>query len=200
MRKLRSILTKIPLFPRVVSLHVVLWSVALLGFYMWGPKSDTTYASTTLPLTAYTTTHIAENIISGEPDNIRVDRLNINLPIKNGTYDSKTATWTLSSDAAYFATMTTLPNNQHGNTFIYGHNTRQVFEPLSGLVPGDIITITTTNGHVFSYSYSHDSIIPPDLTSVLYSNPKTPQLTIMTCEGILSQTRRLMYFDLQGAQ
>jgi len=143
---------------------------------------------------------IVKRVIYGEPVSLQIERLGINLPIKNGVYDSTTGKWTLSDDAVYFAQITALPNNQRGNTFLYGHNDRNVFGSLSGLIGGDLAIIRTANNHIFTYVYSSDETIPPDLTSVLYANPDTPQLTMMTCEGVFSQARRLMYFNLLDAK
>lgn len=200
MRTLPTMLSKMPLFPRVVSLHIVGWILLFVSLQVWPLQITPTFAST-LPhkqTAKVRLSAVGQPIIMGMPASFRVDRLGINLPVINGTYDEKTAQWTLSDNSVQFADMTIEPNDRAGNTLIYGHNTWQVLAPMAAIVAGDIATITTTNNHTFSYVYVSDAVVQPEVTSVLYDNPDTPRLTVMTCDGIWSQTRRLMYFDLQG--
>lgn len=195
MRALQIDITKIPLVFKVVSLYM------LVGAIFGGVWSLMPHTPTSLPVASFqpvqftTTSH--KQTISGQPVKLTVTRLGIELEIKDGTYNKETDEWTLSEDTAYFATMTKQPNDASGNTFVYGHNTEAVLAPLRDLVPGDIVTIATSNGHIFSYEYTHDTVVPPNLTDVLRDDPKTPRLTIMTCDGIWSQGRRLMYFDFK---
>lgn len=141
---------------------------------------------------------VAQRVVQGAPLRIQVDRLDIDLPINEGTYDAKTGEWTLSESAAYFATITDQPNDYKGSTFIYGHNRRSVFAPLAAIKAGDTVRITTNNHHSFTYTYLRDASIAPDMTSILYEHPEPPQLVLMTCEGVFSATRRIMYFTLTG--
>jgi len=198
MRGINNIATKIPLFLRVVSLYVI--AFIILGFtFSISTFSNNAIAKSPPKVSAIKINikpAIFKEVIDGEPISIQIDRLGINLPIRNGVYDPTSGEWTLSDDAVYYAQITDLPNNQRGDTFLYGHNNKQVLEPLSGLVAGDIAIIKTSNGHTFTYIYTNSEIVPPDLTSILYANPDNPRLTIMTCEGVFSQARRLMYFDL----
>ena len=195
MRAPLTMLSKIPLFPRVVSLHVVGWALLFFVFPLWLPQTDTSFAAAP-PVKKVTLSVVGQPIIRGEPNTFRVDRLGINLPVISGTYDQTTSQWTLSDTAVQFAAMTMQPNDRSGNTLLYGHNTWSVLSPMGAVVPGDLVAVTTTNGHTFTYAYTNDAIVPPDMTSILYDNPNKPRLTVMTCEGIWSQARRLMYFDL----
>lgn len=169
-----------------------------LGVTIW-VVYPTTLVAATIPVQ-----HIAPPVlvnattISGQPERILVERLGIDLAVVNGKYDAVTDSWTLTEDKAQFATMTQLPNNQYGSTFIYGHNTDKVFAKLAGLKAGDLVKVTTTNGHTFSYVYNGQEIVQPDNTTVLSEVPSRPRLTLMTCEGIFSQTRRIMLFDFKG--
>lgn len=195
MQKLRNITTKIPLIIKAVSFHVIILVALIVTVQLNSNPSVVATVAPVQPLVTAKQAPIKKQIIAGKPISIEVARLAINLPIHDGVYDDKTGQWSLSDDSAYFATITKQPNNQSGNTFIYGHNTQRIFMPLSQLVKGDVVTIKTANNHTFTYSYTSDTFVLPDLTSVLYDNPTSPRLTIMTCEGIWSQARRLMYFD-----
>ena len=194
-------MTKTPLFFRVVSLYAVTLLIVLFlsQFFSLRPNISTV----SLPITYHKVAKVApvveKVIFDGEPLSISIDRLGLDLPIKNGIYDKTTNDWTLSYDAVYYAQITALPNNQNGITFLYGHNDDKVLSSTENLVVGDIAVIKTKNGHIFKYIYTNDSLVTPDLTDILYENSDTPRLVIMTCEGIWSQTRRLMYFDLLEA-
>lgn len=195
MRALKQFMTKIPLIIRAVSLYVIAGAILYGGTTIVAAYTPDPQPAAQI-VTAPKIKTLSRQIISGHPVTFSVKSLDINLPVKDGTYDSKTDQWTLTDDAVFFATMTTQPNDTQGNTFIYGHNQPQVIEPMKDIAVGDIVTIKTSNGHTFRYEYVRDAIIAPTFTEVLNEDPKKPQLTVMTCEGIWSETRRLMYFDL----
>jgi LPXTG-site transpeptidase (sortase) family protein len=156
------------------------------------PRLHNTAATVRLPAPAP-----VAHITTGRPVSIQVANVGIDLKITDGSYDSAHDSWTLTDDKAQFATMTDLPNDRAGQTFIYGHNTDAVFAKLSGLKAGDTATIRTANGHMFTYVYTGEQIVQPSNTQILNDEPATPRLTLMTCEGIFSQTRRIMYFDFK---
>lgn len=203
MIKNKNIMTRIPLFIRVVSLYIIVCIFVLLGLqvqstlhrqyeFSYSPN-DVTYRQKQINYGNI----VSKTIIDGEPQTFIMERLGINLPIEYGYYDSNTNSWTVSDDAIYFGYGTALPNNQKGNTFLYGHNRDSVIAKLKDLVVGDEIIIVTKNGHSFKYYYVNDEYVKPNYIGVLHDNPETPRLTIMTCDGIWSLTRRLMYFELK---
>lgn len=202
---MRNITTRIPLFIRVVSLYVVVAMFGLLGFQINTTLNRQNDFMTVHPQVTYSKkpvnygTIVSKTIIDGEPVEFKMERLGIDLPVKYGYYDTNDNSWTASDDAIFYAYGTSLPNNQRGNTFLYGHNRDSVIAKLRDLVVGDEVTITTANGHTFIYFYTGDISVAPDYTDVLKDDPEKPRLTIMTCEGIFSLTRRLMYFDLKEA-
>jgi LPXTG-site transpeptidase (sortase) family protein len=196
-------LTKTPLFLRVVALYII------AGAFIWGgshlaaiQKQNYIVASAAAQSTimqAKDTTKASVKTISGSPVHITVPRLNIDLPVSNGYFDKKTGQWTLGNGAAYFATITDLPNDQHGSTFIYGHNNKSAFGPFANIAVGDIVSIKTSNDHTLSYVYSHDEKVSPDTTKILFETSDKPRLVLMTCDGIWSNFRRVMYFDFKEA-
>lgn len=187
------IMTATPLGLRVVLLYVLMAPVVALSF-----------AASHLPPMPYIATtvaraHVAQPVrIEGDPSQIDVPSVGISLAIVPGAYDSNTNSWTLTEDKAQFAAMTSKPNNVSGTTFIYGHNTYPVFSKLAGIQPGDSAFVTTSNGHRFEYVYNGNRFVNPDNTGILNDQPGRAQLVLMTCEGILSQTRRVMYFDIRS--
>lgn len=193
MKRLRTIATRIPLYVRVVSLYVV------VGVPLWFVTMAQAEARAAADASAVR--HLPHAIVTdasikfGMPASIQVPNVGINLSIILGGYNSATDSWTLTDDKAQFAAMTDQPNNRAGNTFIYGHNTDPVFAKLANLKAGDIAEVKTTNNLTFRYAYSGQQIVQPTNTDILNAEPATPRLTLMTCEGIFSQTRRVMFFD-----
>jgi LPXTG-site transpeptidase (sortase) family protein len=131
--------------------------------------------------------------ISGTPVKLSIPSLDMKLVVAPGKYNKKTGEWTLSRDKAHFAELSIPPNNQEGNTFIYGHHRPEVFTSLKKVKQGDKAIITTDNGYRFTYVFeSHDTVWPTDTSIFAYSGP--PQLTIQTCTGVFMQDRQLFYF------
>jgi LPXTG-site transpeptidase (sortase) family protein len=137
------------------------------------------------------------NAITGHPKSISIPSLNINLAVIDGNYDKQTGEWTLTLDKAQFATMTVPPNNEKGNTLIYGHYRPEVFAYLHLIKPGAQAVITTTNGYLFTYTYTNSQAFDPGDTSIFLYKGK-PRLTIQTCSGSFMQHRQMYYFQLAG--
>lgn len=196
MKRLGNITTRIPLILRVVSLYVVvglpLWFAASSGQFTHRVVVDSHVAvrrqAVVTPLASVKT---------GTPTAVAVPNVGISLPVIQGEYDAAKDSWTLTDDKAQFAAMTDQPNDRAGNTFIYGHNTDPVFAKLSALKAGDIAEVKTSNNLTFRYVYTGEQIVQPTNTDILNAEPATPRLTLMTCEGIFSQTRRVMFFDFK---
>ena len=145
----------------------------------------------------------AIKIISGLPNRIVIPNsswngLIVDLPVDPGYYDSSTGTWTLSGYHAQFVMFSSLANNYSGETYIYGHNNDYVFGALRHVTPtvGSTALVYTTNGHIFSYTFSSVSNVAPDVTSVLtYQGP--PVLVIQTCTGSFDEVRTLYHYNFQ---
>src|SRR5207253_927976 len=95
----------------------------------------------------------AVQTIEGKPIRIVIPGVNIDVGVADGIYNPRTQSWTLSTNKAHYALMTPEPNNQGGNTFIYGHNRREVFNRLGKLAVGQMVYIYTDNNHFFTYKY-----------------------------------------------
>jgi len=193
LKRLGKTNVRLPLFLRVVALYVFVLGPLYLLWALQPPEPvlATVPTNTEPPITIRTSDKRV-----GQPAVITVPRLGMTLPIVDGEYDKEADTWTLSEDKAMFATITALPNNEVGNTFIYGHNTMAVFMPLAELRTGDIVRIGTTNGLTFQYRFTGKTFVEPDAAEILAPTSK-PRLTLMTCEGIFSESRRVMYFDFE---
>ena len=183
---------RLPLFTRVVAVYV------LFGSLGWAVVSalPEEQVSAVRPAQKPALVLRESDVRAGKLASISVPRLGIELSVIDGTYDKPTNSWTLSEDKAQFADMTAVPNNETGNTFIYGHNTMAVFAPLAQLQAGDEAIIKTTNGLSFHYRFNGNQIVNPDATSIL-APTEAPSLTLMTCEGIFSEARRVALFDFE---
>ncbi len=141
-------------------------------------------------------------VLSGLPSRIVVPTVGIDLKVVNGYYNASKQTWSVSNDSANYAANTHPSNNQKGTTLIYGHDKSGIFHNLHNLQAGDEVAVHTDNGHVFVYSYiaSETEVISPNNTT-LFAMPATkPRLLLMTCDGIWSQNRIVMSFELKGAE
>lgn len=145
-------------------------------------------------------TPVAPSAISGEPNHLRIPSLNISVEVAPGYYNPQTQQWTLTTTKAHFATVTTPPNNQSGNTFIYGHNRPEVFSKLLKIKPGETVIVSTANHHTFTYVFDRFEDVKPTDTSIFSQTGGPPRLTMQTCSGLWYQNRRLFHFSLVEVQ
>lgn len=136
-------------------------------------------------------------VVTGDPVSISLPNVNITMPVINGYYNSQTGQWTLTDHTVQFATPSTQPNNIAGNTLIYGHALWTIFGHLQDLKAGDQAFVTTSNGYVFTYTYTSTQAYSPENTSI-FSYTGAPRLTLQTCSGLFSQNRQMYYFTYDG--
>ena len=135
------------------------------------------------------------SVIQGYPTEFMVPSLNMDLSVIPGVYNPKTKTWTLSLDKVQYAVMTPEPNNQSGNTFIYGHYRKEVFARLHTIKSGAQAIVKTSNGHTFYYQLASVRTTSPNDVSV-FDYVGKPIMTVQTCTGVFFQNRQLFTFDL----
>lgn len=136
-----------------------------------------------------------DSIISDMPTKISIGSLDILLAIEPGYYDQDTKSWTLADGKAFFATLSDTPSTLNGNTVIYAHNRDDAFEKIRNLTVGDIITIETHGGKIFTYKHVGSEYVNPENDAVFYYKD-SPRLTLLTCNGSLNETRLLLYAEL----
>jgi LPXTG-site transpeptidase (sortase) family protein len=136
----------------------------------------------------------APQVISGHPIEIVAPSVNVDMPVVDGFYDPTTSGWTLNPDKAQFAAITTQPNDQSGQTFIYGHATQRVFGKLLNMHVGDQVSVLTSNGYKFTYTLKQTEVVTPSNTGILgYTG--SPRLLLQTCVGAFSQDRKFFILD-----
>ncbi len=184
-------------------LHKILFiisAVAILGglaallpyAYFWNQNRIAAASVIEIPIQAELPP--APDLITGKPTHLSVPSLDLELAIADGIYNESSKTWSLSKDKAHYALATVQPNNKQGNTFIYGHYRPEVFARLKKITVGSEVTITTDNGHRFTYIYRETQTVDPSNVDIL-AYQGVPQLTIQTCSGAWMQNRQLYFFD-----
>lgn len=135
------------------------------------------------------------NVIEGQPTELDIPSLGMDLPIIPGVYNPRTKTWTLTLNKVQYANITPQPNNQSGDTFLYGHYRSEVFARLHTILPQSLAVVKTNNGHSFYYQLASVKVTNPNDTSI-FSYEGKPMLTIQTCTGLFFQNRQLFSFNL----
>lgn len=132
-------------------------------------------------------------LISGNPILLTLPRLEIEVGVIDGNYEKTVKKWNVSETFAHFATITALPNNQSGNTLIYGHNSLRIFGKTQDLLPGDRLFLKTNNDYIFIYEFESAEEVSPQSTQIfIYQG--APRLTLLTCSGLFNEKRRVMTF------
>jgi LPXTG-site transpeptidase (sortase) family protein len=159
------------------------------------PLAPQTVAVTSVAHAASTPT--PQGYISGDPTSISIPSLNIDLPVIPGYYDASSQSWTLTTNKVQFATPTAQPNNQAGNTFLYGHARSNIFGSLPKIQAGATAIVKTSNGHRFYYVLSSTRVVDPTDSNSIFAYQGKPILTLQTCVGLLYQSRELLTFNLE---
>jgi len=169
-----------------------LFGVAPTLYYRY--KLANTNAAPTIPAGNITQQITSPDMITGHPVNLSIPGAKINVRVIDGEYNQKTKQWTLTTNKAQFATISSPPNNIGGNTYIYGHYRPEVFAYLHIIKPGSEAYVTTDNGYVFTYRYRElKTVNPADSSVFAYKGP--PIMTLQTCSGAWFQNRQQYTFD-----
>jgi LPXTG-site transpeptidase (sortase) family protein len=179
----------------VVGLVMLVFGAGLLTYIV---RSQAVSATNIVQPSAQTTTTSPPRAdeIEGEPVELVIPSLKMDLPIIPGYYDAKAKIWTLTLSEVQYATITPEPNNIEGNTFLYGHYRQAVFARLHTIPANAQAIVKTSNDHTFYYQLSNIRNTNPGDDSVFTYRGK-PILTIQTCTGIFFQYRQFYTFTLQ---
>lgn len=188
-----------------IHLAVLIGLILLIGggLLLFGiARSQETHLVVTPPTRSAVATTPAKttpsaSTISGQPTDISIPSLSINLPIIPGYYNAKSQTWTLTDNSVQYATITPAPNNSEGDTFLYGHYRKSVFENLHNIPADGQAIITTSNGHTFYYQLASVSVVNPNDSAGVFDYQGKPILTVQTCTGLFYQNRQLFTFNLE---
>lgn len=143
---------------------------------------------------------IEHRFILQDPAHIKLPRLAVDLDVVPGEYIAKSKTWTLDRTHAFIMQPIT---TEQGNVLpatpvIYGHNIPAVFTKLDGVTADELLEITQADGKTYTFKYVDDIRVAPDDNSVLQrAMPNT--ILLMTCTGPRFEERRVLRFELVGA-
>jgi LPXTG-site transpeptidase (sortase) family protein len=183
--------------PILAGLILILFGVGTFVLYRQGQAAIVTPAPSHSAVTQQAATPAASSVVSGEPSELIIPSLNIDLQITPGVYNAKTGKWTLTTDKVQYAVMTPQPNTAGGNTFIYGHYRKNVLATLHTIQPGATAVVKTANGKTFTYVLDHVKVVTPDDSAGIFDYQGKPILTIQTCTGVFFQNRQLFTFNLE---
>lgn len=192
----------VPLIMRLCMIYVVifgaLWSLGIFHSGYAGATNNNDYLN---ELAHAANSKVAKDAAqspiyrTGTASRLLIPRIGINLPIEPGTHDPETNTWALSNAVVHYAVMSTPVNNIAGDTLMYGHYNRKLLRPTDNLAIDDELIVETAEGLAFHYVYTGDQVVDPSDTSILNTKSKTSSLTLLTCNGLLFEHRRLMHFS-----
>lgn len=191
-----------------ISFHLIVSALVIFGaLLVISPRIsffNSKTSATTFAESYVTPTEVIAQVVpfqqkSGKPIHLRIASINVDIPVMDGVYNASDKTWTLSDDNAHYALITPPANNTGGNTFIYGHNRKEVFSRLSRLTPGDNALVTTENGLEFIYEFQLSLTTKPYDDS-LFRYEGAPILTLQTCSGLWYQDRSLFTFTLKDVR
>lgn len=178
----------------IVGLVMLVFGAGLLIYII---RSQAVSATNIVQAPSHTITSTPKvNEIQGQPVELLIPSLNMDLPVIPGYYDSQAKIWTLTLSEVQYATITPPPNNVEGDTFLYGHYRQAVFARLH-TIPSDAQAIVkTSNNHTFYYQLASIRTTNPGDDSV-FTYKGAPILTIQTCTGLFFQNRQFFTFDLE---
>lgn len=134
------------------------------------------------------TSSLGRELTRSWPATLTIAKLNLKVPIApGGIFNGQ---WILSDSSAHY-----LPTSgklgEGFNTIIYAHKLPHLFGNLYKLTPGDIITLSDSEGNVFYYRVlSTESIYPSEITKLRF--PIRNSLTLFTCDGWYDQKRLIV--------
>lgn len=152
-------------------------------------SSSNTSSNTSLPAVAEKKTDIMPTKISYGP-------LGINLNIVSVNYDNNIKSWAVdSSRANIMAEQSKLfPASSKGQTFIYGHNSNNIFYFVNLLHIGDIVDIFDADNNQYSFKVTAiETMLPTSIDVLKYAGPY--RLTLMTCTSFNDKDRKLVYLN-----
>lgn len=99
----------------------------------------------------------------------------------------KDGKWSIDQDKATHLTQSAFPGDP-GNIVIYGHNTREILGNIRVLVPGEKISLFSSDNTEYTYEVEWTQEVSPHDTQALQQTD-SEVLTLFTCSGFLDSKR-----------
>ncbi|MFZ1301232.1 MAG: sortase [Candidatus Microsaccharimonas sp.] len=161
------------------------------------PKPEPVVIENVALVALHTNEPTFKKINLGIPIRVVVPSIGIDIPVRTGSYDTATQSWTLDTSSAFYADRSVPANDSNGATLIYAHAREGLFEKLPNISEGAIAEVYTDSGKIFSYNFQSSKQVKPDDTSI-FVNSGAPMLTLQTCSGPYDVYRTLVSFSLAG--
>ena len=129
------------------------------------------------------TPHRVQNRV---PNRVIASTLDIDMEVKNGSFDTQQGQWQIDDTHAFFAEGTATP-------ILYAHNRNGMFANLSKAGHDDTLRLEYKNGDSVTYVYERVRFVSPDDAGIL-SESNSDTVVLLTCEGFFNESRRLTYF------
>jgi LPXTG-site transpeptidase (sortase) family protein len=166
-----------------------------------GVAHSDSVALSSLPLLGESATSSAKAIATALPVRIKIDSVNVDLPIQNpSTTNVDALDALLQQGPARYVESAKL--GEDGNVIIFAHSSHlpivhnqmfRAFNALPDLKQGDSITLVGDDGK--NYLYSVDSIAKADVengTSISLSPSQGKKLTLVTCDTLTGKSARFV--------
>ncbi len=163
-----------------------LWFLA--GFFLFVFFSYNVYVRNTslsLSFANYSPGGQNNSLVGIRPSSIKIDSLDINLPLVPATIDN--GKWPSTKSGVSILTQSVVPGEK-GNAVLYGHNWPNILGDLDKIRTNDLIIIKYSDNSEKIFTVEFTQEVWPDQTHIL--NPtQDSRLTIFTCSGFLDRKR-----------
>lgn len=146
------------------------------------------------------TTFTEPELDLGTPVKLRLQRLDMTLPIKPGKYYSGSQQWLLDRQHVFYLTPGEFPLSADAHPLFYGHNIPEVLRPLGGVAADELLEIRTTDSRVLLFRYISDQTVNPTEGNTLNEVHGDNTIAVLTCSGSRFEKRRILYFDYVGTR
>ncbi len=167
---------------RIIILLLLLTSATFAGIYIYNVSyNKAALAFATIPPSAPPTQTNSETA----PIHITIQSVGIDIDLEPGMIHQ--GIWSVSEFYGNHLKTSATPGS-NGNIVVYGHDSKNIFGPLTNTHVGDIITLSTKDGQTHTYRVSNTFATHPDNGDVIKPSD-TEILTVYTCTGIYNEKR-----------
>lgn len=174
-------------------LHLRLYCIVLIACGFLGLHTQFKHVETVAATQDIVTTDIPITIKHAPlPTSIKIGTL-IDQTIEEHSFSVENMP-TVSSDRVSYLSSSARPG-EIGNVILYGHNKRTILGNLSQVKVGDVITLSTADNQLVSYTVSTAKVVELTDTQWLLQT-ETHSITIYTCIGWMDSQRFIVRGEL----
>ena len=161
--------------PLLVATIATLTGMRIAFLFGQGPESVESWFA---PLLVQNPTQEYHQRLIAAPERIRIPQATIDLAVRSATNAGNSYEF-FEGKASYLAT--SAKPGEWGNAVVYAHNEKELFGPLSDVIPGEKVLIEG-EGKIKSYIVSEIRVVSPAEVGVIAQTPDE-RLTLLTCIG-----------------